>query len=450
MKIFDARTLAFEVLTRVDQGSYADLTLDAMITRAPRIDIRDRALATELVYGVLRHRGRLDFALARLCNQPLEKTESKIRNILRIAAYQMLQLERIPDSAAVNTAVELARAANLERATGFINGILRSLARTKGEIPWPDPEREPLRYLVSALSLPSWLAERWLASYGATEALALGRALLDPAPFTVRVNSLLCNRADFLAALELAGHRAEACIYSPDGVIIRQRGDAPLPGQDEGWFQPQDEASQLIVRLLDPQPGESILDACAAPGGKTTQIAAQTANRAAILACDLHPQRVRMVEYGADRLACTGIATRACDLTAPPADLLSARFDRILLDAPCSGLGVLRRNPEIRWRRDPAAIRALAGEQQRLLASCARLVRPGGVLLYSVCTNTAEETHGVVEPFLANHPDFQGDDLAAAFPQWSELFTAGVFAPLPHRHAGMDAFWAVRLRRQER
>lgn len=444
----DARTIALDILTRVEQGAYADLALDAALTRLPDLDPRDKGLATELVYGVLRQRGRLDFALARLCHQPLEKIESKLRNILRIGAYQMLQLERVPVSAAVNTAVELARAAQLERATGFINGILRSLARTREEIPWPDAASDPLRHLIDVLSLPEWLAKRWLTEYGAAAAIDLATAMLAPAPFTVRVNSLLTNRAEFLNALAAAGHGAEACIYSPDGVIIRERGSAPLSGHNEGWFQPQDEASQLIARLLDPQPGDHILDACSAPGGKTTHIAALTANRATILACDLHPQRVQLVASGALRLDAQGITTRACDLTVPPADLAAMRLDRVLLDAPCSGLGVLRRNPEIRWRRSSESIAVMAVEQARLLHNCAKLVKPGGILLYSVCTSTPEETTKIVDTFLAKNPDFVRDDLRSFFPDWSDLFDEhGALSTFPQRHGGMDAFWAVRLRR---
>ncbi|MDZ4183842.1 MAG: 16S rRNA (cytosine(967)-C(5))-methyltransferase RsmB [Desulfuromonadales bacterium] len=445
----DARTIALDVLTRVDQGAYADLALDAALTRLIHLDPRDKGLATELVYGVLRQRGRLDFALGRLCHQPFEKIESKIRNILRIGAYQMLQLERVPVSAAVNTAVELARSAQLERATGFINGILRSLGRTLGEIPWPDAAKKPLRHLVDVLSLPEWLAARWLAEYGPA-AIELATAMLAPAPFTVRVNTLLISRAEFLTALAEDGHGAEACTYSPDGVIIRERGTAPLSGHNEGWFQPQDEASQLIARLLDPQAGEEILDACSAPGGKTTHIAALTANHATILACDLHPQRVQMVAGGARRLDAQGITTRACDLTAPPADLAARRFDRVLLDAPCSGLGVLRRNPEIRWRRSPESISEMAVAQGRLLSSCAKLVKSGGILLYSVCTLTPEETQEIVGAFLAEHPEFVRDDLRSFFPEWSELFDEqGALATFPQHHNGMDAFWAVRLRRAE-
>lgn len=449
MKTRDARTIALDVLTRVDQGAYADLALDAALTRLPNLDPRDKGLATELVYGVLRQRGRLDFALGRLCHQPLEKIEAKLRNILRIGAYQMLQLERIPASAAVNTAVELARGAQLERATGFINGILRSLARTQGEIPWPEAQSAPLHYLIDVLSLPEWLATRWLDEYGATEAIELATAMLAPAPFTVRVNTFLISRDEFLAALAADGHVAEACTYSPDGVIIRERGPAPLSGHNEGWFQPQDEASQLIARLLDPQDGEEILDACSAPGGKTTHIAALTAGRATILACDLHPQRVQMVAAGAKRLDAQGITVRACDLTDPPADLAARRFDRVLLDAPCSGLGVLRRNPEIRWRRNPESLAEMAVQQGRLLRSCAKLVKNSGVLLYSVCTLIPEETQGIIDAFLADHPEFVRDDLHTFFPEWRELFDEqGALATFPQRHNGMDAFWAVRLRRR--
>lgn len=444
----DARQLALEILLRVDEGAYADLALDAAFIRLPRLDPRDRGLTTELVYGILRHQGRLDFALSRFCKQSFAKIETRLAIILRIGAYQVLQLERIPDSAAVNTAVELTRRIGLERATGFINGILRALIRERDTIPWPDPETEPLKHLVQSLSIPEWLAQRWLRELGAPEALALASALLDAAPFTLRVNSPRISRELLLDAFRAAGHEACPCHFSPDGVILLNRGEGALPGLEEGWFQPQDEASQLISRLLAPQAEERLLDACSAPGGKTTHLATLTGNRASILAMDLHPQRLRLVESGAKRLGCSGIETKDWDLTRSPKFLAPGSFDRILLDAPCSGLGVLRRNPEIRWRRSAADILELAGRQQQILHNLAPLVRPGGTLLYSVCTRTPEETTTMVETFLQTFPGFQCDDLRSAFPQWRELFdTDGALCTAPHRHDGMDAFYAVRFKR---
>lgn len=450
MKLVDPRRTAFDILCRVEEGAFADLTLDAALSRAPGMDPRDRALATELVYGVLRRRGRLDFALSRFCRKPLAKVERKVLTLLRLGAYQILLLDKVPAPAAVHETVELARRAGLARATGFINGILRSLVRGLDAIEWPDPASDPLGCLEHALSLPNWLARRWLAEAGAGEALALAEALQQQPPFTLRVNTLKLGRDDYLAALRSAGHDAEPTHYAPEGVVVTGRGRDPLPGAAEGWYQVQDEASMLIAHLLAPERGERILDACSAPGGKTTHIAALTGNDASVLALDLHPQRARLVAEGAERLGCRGIETRPCDLTHPPAFLSPASFDRVLVDAPCSGLGVLRRNPEIRWRRTADDIRQMAERQRLILGNVAPLVRPGGTLLYSLCTATAEETAYVIAAFLDANPDFAREDLRpAAPPGWVELFDGeGALRTAPHRHGGMDAFYAVRFRRR--
>jgi 16S rRNA (cytosine967-C5)-methyltransferase len=449
MKNIDPRQLAFDILNRVEAGAFSDLALDAVLVREREMDPRDRGLLTELVYGVLRQRGALDFVLARFCSQPLAKVEPKVLNLLRLGAYQLLFLDRVPAPAAVDETVETARRAGLARATGFINGILRSLLRAPDGKALPDPASDPLSYLEHALSLPDWLASRWLAELGREEAFALADALRRSAPLTLRVNTLRIGREAFLAELARTGFEAAPTSFAPEGVIVAGRGAKGLPGADEGWFQVQDEASMLIPHLLAPLAGERILDACAAPGGKTTEIAALTAGRARILALDIHPKRVALITAGARRLHCPGIETRCWDLTAPPEFLPPGSFDRVLVDAPCSGLGVLRRNPETRWRRTEPEIRQMSTLQQTLLDNVAGLVRPGGILLYSLCTLSPEETEGVVAAFLAGHPEFVRDDLRPFFPQWSELFDGqGAFRTLPHRHGGMDAFFAVRFRRQ--
>ena len=449
MKLADPRRLAFDVLVRVEEGAYADLALDAALSRVPEMDPRDRGLATELVYGVLRQQGRLDYSLSHFCSQPLAKVEPKVLTLLRLGAYQLLLLDRVPAPAAVFETVELARRVGLTRATGFINGILRSLLRAPEGEALPDPAENPLAYLVHALSLPAWLARRWLAEFGSEEAFALADALGRPAPFTLRVNTLQTSREAFLEELARTGFEATSTCFAPEGVTVAGRGAKRLPGSAEGWFQVQDEASMLIPHLLAPQPGERILDACAAPGGKTTEIAALTGNASRILALDLHPQRVALVAEGARRLHCAGIETRGWDLTKTPDFLTPESFDRVLVDAPCSGLGVLRRNPETRWRRTEADIPPMAELQRSILNNVAGLVRPGGVLLYSLCTLTPEETEGVIAVFLAAHPEFIREDLRMLFPQWPGLFDErGALRTFPHRHGGMDAFFAVRFRRQ--
>lgn len=440
------RRLAYDILARVMAGGYADRSLDATLRRHPTLDPRDRALVTELVYGTLRQQGRLDYALSRFCRQPLAKVEERVLLLLRLGGYQLLCLDRIPDAAAVDTTVQLARHLGLERATGFINGVLRALARGRRTLPWPDASREPLEHLRHALSLPSWLAERWLRELGADDACRLAAALLEPAPLSVRVNTLRIDRERFLAELAAAGLAGAPTGIAPEGVMVRERSAAALPGDAEGWYQVQDEASMLIAPLLSPRPGERLLDACAAPGGKTTHLAALTGNRAEIVALDLHPHRTRLVEQGAARLGCTGISARTWDLTVPPPFLAPESFDGVLVDAPCSGLGVLRRNPEARWRLQPADVTVLAERQAAILHQAAFLVKPGGRLVYAVCTVTPEETDRQAAAFLARHPDFRLAPLAGAVPEsWQELLDGeGCLRSWPRR-LDLDGFFAARF-----
>lgn len=441
------RRIAFDILSRVDEGAFADLVMDTALSRS-NLDSRDRGLVTELVYGTLRLRGRLDFALEQVSRQPLKRLEAGVLRLLRLGAYQLLELDRIPSHAAVNASVQLARQVGMERVAGLINGTLRGLERQREDIPWPAPEKiRP--YLQHVCSLPVWLAKELLRQFPNTESRAFGEALAGQAPFTLRVNSLKTDRETFLGALEEAGHTARPTSYAPEGVIVEKRSDQPLPGDAEGWYQVQDEASALMAHLLDAQPGMKILDTCAAPGGKTTHLAALTENRSSILALEKHPQRVELIKRGAARLGCSSIEARAWDLTEPPDFLEPESFDRVLVDAPCSGLGVLRRNPESRWNRSAADVRELAGLQTTILDQVAPLVRPGGVLLYSVCTFTTKETLEVVADFLERHKEFALEDLRETVPEeWRELIGEdGALHTLPHRHDGMDAFYAARLRR---
>ncbi len=442
----DARYGAFNILQRVEQGGYADRLLDSYLNRHPTMDTRERGLLTELVYGILRLRGRLDFALSLFSRQKLQRLEADALLLLRLGAYQLLELDRIPPHAAVHATVELAHQVGMGRISGLVNGTLRTLQRERDTIAWPTPDN--LRaYLQHVCSLPNWLAKELLRQFPNIESQALAEALTEAAPQTLRVNTLKTDRESLLAALAEAGHLARPCRYLSEGVILEKRAAQILPGDRDGWYQVQDEASMLIAHLLDTQPGEKVLDACAAPGGKTTHIAALTNNQAHILALDKHSRRVELINQGAERLGCQGIETHTWDLTEVPGFLEHESFDRILVDAPCSGLGVLRRNPESRWSRQPADIKELAALQQTILGQTAPLLRPGGHLLYSVCTFTTAETDIVVKKFLSSHPDFVQEDLRTLLPtEWTELTTdTGSVRTLPHHHNGMDAFFAVRF-----
>jgi len=441
------RRIAFEILSRVDEGAFSDLVLDTVLSRRS-LDPRDRGLVTELVYGVLRLRGRLDFALQQVSRQPLKRLEAGVLRLLRLGAYQLLELDRIPPHAAVNASVELARQLGMERVSGLVNGTLRELERQRGAILWPTPEAiRP--YLQHVCSLPVWLAKELLRQFPNEESRAFGEALAGQAPFTLRINSLKTDRKSFLAALAAAEHTARPTGYAPEGIIVESRSGQPLPGDAEGWYQVQDEASMLIAHLLDARPGLRILDSCAAPGGKTTHLATLCENRSSILALDKHPQRVELIKRGAARLGCASIEARSWDLLETPDFIDPQSFDRVLLDAPCSGLGVLRRNPESRWNRSAADVRELAAVQTTILEHVAPLLKPGGLLLYSVCTFTTAETTAVIGAFLERHREFVLEDLRETVPAaWHALIGAdGMLRTLPHRHGGMDAFYAARLRR---
>ncbi|WP_316347291.1 16S rRNA (cytosine(967)-C(5))-methyltransferase RsmB [Desulfuromonas acetoxidans] len=447
----DARRIAFDVLTRVDEGGYSDLVLDAALEANPGLDPRDRALATELVYGVLRRRGNLDFILKAYSRQPLKKLQPKVLRLLRLGIYQLCYLDRIPDRAVVHSMVELARRCGLERVSGLVNGVLRSYLREPNRVVWPDPRRDTQGWLEHGLSLPHWLAQRWLVQYGAEGAMALAESQLSAPPVTVRVNTLKMTRDAFVAQLKQRDIAAEPTRFAPEGVVLPHAGDLQrLPGRAEGWYQVQDEASMLIAHLLSVEPGQRLLDGCAAPGGKTTHLAALTDNRSEILALDLHSQRLEILQQGAKRLGCQQIRTLACDMTQPCEDLSAGGFDRVLIDAPCSGLGVLRRNPESRWRRKQTDIKVLAKTQRQILHQAAELVVPGGLLLYSLCTTTPEESTAVVADFLAHHPMYVQVNLANRVPKhWEGLFDDdGQLVTRTGEHGPMDCFFAAGFYRQ--
>ncbi len=444
-----ARLLALRVLERVERsGAYADLMLHAALARSG-LGAPDRAFATELVYGTLRWRGRLDYLLARVVDRELGALDSFVANALRLGAYQIVFASGVPVSAAVDESVRCVRAAGLERATGLVNAVLRRLASEHGQIALPALEADPLGHLCHALSLPEWLAARWLELLGPEEAAALAGASNRPPPLCVRANPHRQSRDELLGELATRFPEASPCRYAPRGIVLGRRGNPALdPAFAEGRFTVQDEGSQLVVALLEPRPGERILDLCAAPGGKATAIAEEVGREGEVLALDRHGGRLELVRRAARRLGLSRLRTLVRDAALPLGDLREPDFDRVLLDAPCSGLGTLRRNPDARWRVAPGDPGRLAEVQRTLLRNAATVVRPGGVLVYSTCTLLPEENEGVVDAFLAEESGFARAPRAALPDAVRELVgDDGVLRCQPHRH-DTDGFRAVRLERR--
>jgi 16S rRNA (cytosine967-C5)-methyltransferase len=443
------RLLAVRVLERVERaGAYADIALHAELRRN-RLALADRALATELVYGTLRWRGRLDLLISRVLDRDFASLEPLVVTLLRLGTYQIVFTGSVPDSAAVDQTVRCAQALGAERAAGLVNAVLRRLARVHDRIPLPALAEDPLGHLTGVLSLPPWIAERWLEIYGAEEAAKLARASNQVPPITARVNPLRSSREALLEELGPRLPDVRACRLAPRGVVLGHRGHpARDPAFLEGRFTIQDEASQLVVAHLEPKPGQRILDVCAAPGTKTTAIAEELGDAGEIVALDRNVRRLGLVGRDARRLGLGNITSCEYDATRSLRGFAErGPFDRILVDAPCSGLGTLRRNPDARWRVRAGDPQRLAETQTALLRSAADALRPGGVLVYSTCTLLPEENEMVVESFLTVARGFRLGAADAAPESTRPLVGPdGYLRCLPHLH-DTDGFFAARLER---
>jgi 16S rRNA (cytosine967-C5)-methyltransferase len=419
----NARDVARRVLRRVDEGAYATLALAGELAKlAPA----DRGLATELTYGVLKQRRRIDHALAAYAPRGLDALDARVLDALRIAAYQILFL-RVPAHAAVDDAVEAVKRTRSQKLANFANGLLRALARggePTGVVP-----------VGVRLSAPDWLVADAVARFGNDEAEWFLTAINAPAPLWLRANTLRVTREEAMRAV--AAERPDAKLKPsevvPEAFAVSGAGElAVLPAFAHGLVTAQDVAAQMIARRVDPRAGEHILDACSGVGGKSTHLAALAGDGARIDSADISERKLDLGADLARRLGVTSTTSIRCDLTDARAPLAAA-YDRVLLDAPCSGLGVLRRHPEAKWRRTPGDVAALAALQARLLDALAPRVRPGGLLVYSVCTFTDEEGPGQLARFVAAHPDFRAD--GEPLRTW------------PHRDDA-DGFFAVRLVRE--
>jgi 16S rRNA (cytosine967-C5)-methyltransferase len=445
-----ARGLARAVLDRVERdGAYAGRALAAALDRAPALSPEDRALATELVSGVLRRRGRLDRALAALARDGIGHLDLGVQIALRVAAYQILFLDRVPAYAAVDDAVEACKSARGRGLPGFANALLRRLSRV-GEPPLPVAATDPVGYLEASAGLPGWVARLLLAELPADQAIAFADNLVVPPPVTLRANTLRTTREAL--AERLAGERPGAALppsaLAPDAILARHfESPAGTAAWRAGLFAVQDAGAQLVAELCGAVAGERILDACAGNGGKTGHLLALSGDRAQVDAMDLSKSKLDEGARALRRLGLVSSHAVPADLTQPLADP-TPRYHRILLDAPCSGLGVLRRHPEALLRRSPEDLATLAGQQLRMLDTVAPALLPGGLLTYAVCTFEKRECEEVVAAFLAGHPGFVPEPATSAGGRvpWAELMdAAGAVRTWPQRDDA-DAFFAVRLR----
>ncbi len=442
--VSQARYEALHILVRVERDrAFADIALEHALERA-RLDPRDAALCTEIVFGTLRWRRHLDWRLTPHLNRPLAKLDPWVRALLRLTAYQLIFLDRVPRWAAVDEAVSVARLkSRVPGPAEFVNAVLRSLTRAPGP---PRPPALPVEAAGVRWSFPDWMAARWISRYGMEEAERLMAALDERPPVTIRANTLRITREDLAARLrdeELA--ETDPTALAPEGLTVRRGAVGRWAAFTAGWCTIQDEASMLVARLLDPQPGELVADTCAAPGTKTTHLAQLMANRGRIVAMDPNAARLRLLTQAAARLGVEIVEAHAGGV-ATVSGRWKGRCDRVLVDAPCSNLGVLRRNPDVKWNREEADLGRLAEKQRGILAAAALLTRPGGRLVYATCSLEPDENDLIVGAFLDDHPGWRVDP-PADFPVAADR--AGFIRCLPQVH-GTDGFTAVRLARADR
>ena len=441
----DARSAALSVLRQVfNEGAYTNIAVNKYLRglKSGQISDADRRLMTELVYTTVKAKGTIDWYLQKCVDRPLKKIDKPVLAVLRLSACQLLYMSKIPPSAAVNEAVKLARSVSHEGSAKFVNGVLRGLLRQKDQWQFPDRSKDEASYLALAYYHPRWLVKKWLKQFGAEATEKLLQFDNAPAPVTLRANTLVISRDELVNKLRKLGAECEPSKWCSDGVVCRR-----LPGFEALFknlhraFYVQDESSMLVGSIMTPKPGETIIDMCSAPGGKTTHLAQLMQNKGIIYAGDIHEHKIGLINENAKRLGISIIKAQVQD-AAEFNEAWAGSADRVLVDAPCSGLGVLRRRAEGRWRKQKEDLKVFPPMQLVILKNAARYVKPGGMLVYSTCTIEQAENHYLVREFLDADDNFA----YAGFKHPLTGETVNELQLLPWAD-GIDGFYICVLRR---
>lgn len=436
------RGTAVKILNRVERSdSYLDRLLETEMRTADMNEL-DKGLMNEIVTGVVRWQMKLDWVLTGFFHGNFTKAETNIKNALRVALYQILFLDRVPHSAAVNESVEFIKRLRGQKVGDLVNGVLRNILRNLENIRYPDANEDKIQHLAVVESHPAWIVKRWVARFGYDEAKKFLSANNERPDLTLRVNRLKIDFNYFLSQLEqhqIQYSRSEYLDY-----FVRVKHMAGIGGSEmfrQGFFVVQDESAGLAVQLLDPKPGDRVIDMCSAPGGKATFIGELMKNVGEIVAIDRYETRLNLVRNACQRL---GIAN-AHFVAADASTIQTAPAEKVLVDAPCSGLGVLAKKPDAKWKREPEDLIKLVQSQRAILENAAKHVKPGGVLVYSTCTTEPEENFSLMTSFLFDHPEFVVEN-ASQFVKPVIVAADGYIETFPHRHA-MDGSFSIRLKK---
>ncbi len=438
----NVRDAALSILLAVDKNqAYSNLLLHQTIEKY-KIDVKDRGLLTEITYGTLQHKLTLDYYLEPFIRG---KVDLWVRWLLRMSLYQMEYLTRIPAHAAVNEAVEIAKRRGHKGIASMVNGILRSILRQG--VPSTEDIKNPVERLSIETSHPQWLVERWVESYGFDETAAMLHENNIPPVQTVRVNKTRATVKEVLASLEAEGIKAQQSDIMPECIHLTNGTAARTTAFKEGLITIQDESSMMPANVLDPKPGMKVLDMCAAPGGKTTHMAEKMGNEGSILAMDLHPHKLDLIDENTARLGLDIVQTAPVDGRKAASLLPKESFDAVLVDAPCSGLGVMRRKPDIKYTKREEDLESLQTIQLAILDNAVQVLKPGGRLVYSTCTVDKRENEGTVEAFVATHPEMEREELGNLPEKLLAKQNNGMLQVFPHDF-GSDGFFVAAFRKK--
>ncbi len=405
------RETALKILYNVEKNkAYVNLELKKQLQNNDYKTV-DKGLITELVYGITKNKIKIDYVIKKFSSIRIKKISTWVLSILRMGIYQILYLDKIPDSAACNESVKLAKRYGHHASVKFVNGLLRNVTRNKENIKFPEKKQNPVEYISVTYSHPQWMVEEWKKEFGIDFTEDLCKANNEVPELIVRTNTLKITRDELVDILKEEGIHVKEGKYNEDALILPGVGNIEtLSAFCKGLFQVQDESSMLVAKVLNPKPNELVIDACCAPGGKTTHIAQLMQNSGQIIGWDIHPHKIKLVESTATRLGIKNITAKEKDATILSENLIG-KADRVLVDAPCSGLGIIRRKPDIKWKKTNTHLEDIVSLQQKILNESSKYVKPGGVLVYSTCTVEERENMGVVEAFLDSHKEFQLDPL---------------------------------------
>jgi len=449
MMVDKARERALKILYDInDKGAYSNISLNKYLNDQELRDI-DRSFITDIVYGTMNRRLTVDYFIEKYSSIKIKKLSPWILNILRMGIYQLLFTDRIPVSAACNESVRLAKKYGHMASSKYVNAVLRNIARNKDNLPYPDKDSDLLTYLSVKYSHPQWMVEEWLKRFGEEFTEELLKANNSIPLFTVRVNTLKISKDSLAEILEKDGFEIENGKYLEEALIIKNPVSVQkMEAFKKGYFQVQDESSMLVAKVLDPKPGETVLDVCSAPGGKSTHIAQLTNNKGTVISRDIHEHKIKLIDEAKKRLGLDIIKTEVFDAVTLD-DGLIEKADRVLVDAPCTGLSIIRRKPDIKWSRNSGDKKEITELQERILSTASKYVKKGGVLVYSTCTVEPEENEETVERFIKNNGDFYLEDITPLVPKTlkKESLIKGYLQLYPNID-GVDGFFISRMVRR--